>query len=172
MSRICRPWPMPCSGDRLAYRLGFERRKAAFHRALPQAAGPPHRARAAVIGHAKKAPPAGALAALARVMRQGVLKCRPLTIEGRRIPSGRKGRLRFSREFALSRNGYGNRRPCLHNSNIIKATGGAGGIRTLDTLLTYTHFPGERLRPLGHRSACTGGGVLAAHFRFCKAAAE
>ena len=31
--------------------------------------------------------------------------------------------------------------------------GGAGGIRTLDTLLTYTHFPGERLRPLGHRSA-------------------
>lgn len=34
--------------------------------------------------------------------------------------------------------------------------GGAGGIRTLDTLLTYTHFPGERLRPLGHRSACSG----------------
>ena len=34
--------------------------------------------------------------------------------------------------------------------------GGAGGIRTLDTLLTYTHFPGERLRPLGHRSACAG----------------
>src|SRR5207253_9613501 len=28
-----------------------------------------------------------------------------------------------------------------------------GGIRTLDTLLAYTHFPGERLRPLGHRSA-------------------
>ena len=34
------------------------------------------------------------------------------------------------------------------------ANGGAGGIRTLDTLLAYTHFPGERLRPLGHRSAC------------------
>lgn len=34
--------------------------------------------------------------------------------------------------------------------------GGAGGIRTLDTLLAYTHFPGERLRPLGHRSACPG----------------
>jgi MFS superfamily sulfate permease-like transporter len=31
--------------------------------------------------------------------------------------------------------------------------GGAGGIRTLDGLLTHTHFPGERLRPLGHRSA-------------------
>ncbi len=34
-----------------------------------------------------------------------------------------------------------------------KAAGGAGGIRTLDTVLPYTHFPGERLRPLGHRSA-------------------
>ena len=33
------------------------------------------------------------------------------------------------------------------------AGGGAGGIRTLDTVLPYTHFPGERLRPLGHRSA-------------------
>src|SRR5437764_13846378 len=33
------------------------------------------------------------------------------------------------------------------------AAGGAGGIRTLDTVLPYTHFPGERLRPLGHRSA-------------------
>ena len=37
--------------------------------------------------------------------------------------------------------------------------GGAGGIRTHDTLLTYTHFPGVRLRPLGHRSACTGDGA-------------
>src|SRR4051812_11324819 len=35
-------------------------------------------------------------------------------------------------------------------------SGGAGGIRTLDTVLPYTHFPGERLRPLGHRSACSG----------------
>ncbi len=26
------------------------------------------------------------------------------------------------------------------------------GIRTLDTLLRYTHFPGVRLRPLGHLS--------------------
>src|SRR5690606_3933210 len=31
--------------------------------------------------------------------------------------------------------------------------GGEGGIRTLDTLLTYTHFPGVRLQPLGHLSA-------------------
>ncbi len=26
------------------------------------------------------------------------------------------------------------------------------GIRTLDTLLTYTHFPGVLLQPLGHLS--------------------
>jgi hypothetical protein len=26
------------------------------------------------------------------------------------------------------------------------------GIRTLDTLVEYTHFPGVRLRPLGHLS--------------------
>jgi hypothetical protein len=32
-------------------------------------------------------------------------------------------------------------------------SGGDGGIRTLDGLLTHTHFPGERLRPLGHVSA-------------------
>ena len=31
-------------------------------------------------------------------------------------------------------------------------TGGEGGIRTLGTLLTYTHFPGVLLRPLGHLS--------------------
>lgn len=43
-----------------------------------------------------------------------------------------------------------------------RLNGGAGGIRTLDTLLTYTHFPGERLRPLGHRSACSGTRRLAA----------
>ncbi len=30
-------------------------------------------------------------------------------------------------------------------------TGGERGIRTLDTL-PYTHFPGVRLRPLGHLS--------------------
>src|SRR3546814_10550226 len=37
-----------------------------------------------------------------------------------------------------------------------RVLGGAGGIRTLDTLLAYTHFPGERLRPHVHRSACHG----------------
>ena len=35
-------------------------------------------------------------------------------------------------------------------------TGGQGGIRTHDTLLTYTHFPGARLRPLGHLSGGRG----------------
>ena len=30
--------------------------------------------------------------------------------------------------------------------------GGEGGIRTLDRLLTYTHFPGVLLKPLGHLS--------------------
>ncbi len=29
---------------------------------------------------------------------------------------------------------------------------GEGGIRTRDTLLEYTHFPGVRLQPLGHLS--------------------
>ena len=30
--------------------------------------------------------------------------------------------------------------------------GGEGGIRTLDELLTHTHFPGVLLQPLGHLS--------------------
>ena len=35
--------------------------------------------------------------------------------------------------------------------------GGEGGIRTLGTLLTYTHFPGVLLKPLGHLSGgCEG----------------
>ena len=43
------------------------------------------------------------------------------------------------------------------NSAHAKANGGAGGIRTLDTGLPYTHFPGVRLRPLGHCSAFLSG---------------
>ena len=31
-------------------------------------------------------------------------------------------------------------------------SGGEGGIRTLDELLTHTHFPGALLKPLGHLS--------------------
>lgn len=34
----------------------------------------------------------------------------------------------------------------------IKGNGGEDGIRTHDTLLTYTPLAGERLRPLGHLS--------------------
>ena len=33
-----------------------------------------------------------------------------------------------------------------------QGTGGERGIRTLDTLLTYTPLAGERLQPLGHLS--------------------
>ena len=57
-------------------------------------------------------------------------------------------------------------------------SGGAGGIRTLDTGLPYTHFPGVRLRPLGHCSAFPGrrvnmrrdreGGALAVVCLVCK----
>jgi hypothetical protein len=35
---------------------------------------------------------------------------------------------------------------------IFQSVGGEGGIRTLDTLFTYTHFPGVLLQPLGHLS--------------------
>src|SRR6185503_20196006 len=34
----------------------------------------------------------------------------------------------------------------------IRPSSGRGGIRTHGTLLTYTHFPGVRLKPLGHPS--------------------
>ena len=34
----------------------------------------------------------------------------------------------------------------------LRLVGGDGGIRTLDTGLAYTHFPGVRLQPLGHVS--------------------
>ncbi len=37
-------------------------------------------------------------------------------------------------------------------SGVFCLYGGEGGIRTLGTLVTYTHFPGVRLRPLGHLS--------------------
>ncbi len=38
-------------------------------------------------------------------------------------------------------------------------SGGEGGIRTLDTGLPYTHFPGVRLRPLGHLSGLSREGT-------------
>lgn len=36
--------------------------------------------------------------------------------------------------------------------NACEILGGQRGIRTPDTLLTYTRFPGVRLQPLGHPS--------------------
>lgn len=36
---------------------------------------------------------------------------------------------------------------------LLRKIGGQKEIRTLDTLLTYTRVPGERLQPLGHLSA-------------------
>ena len=39
---------------------------------------------------------------------------------------------------------------CGISSRSFKQYGGERGIRTLDTLLTYTHFPGVLLQPLGH----------------------
>ena len=39
--------------------------------------------------------------------------------------------------------------PTLRSGSFI---GGEGGIRTLETLLTFTHFTGVRLQPLGHLS--------------------
>src|SRR3546814_11155053 len=45
--------------------------------------------------------------------------------------------------------------------------GGAGGIRTHDSLLTYTHFPGERLRHICNLSAfCSGRDALIAEGGF------
>ena len=45
--------------------------------------------------------------------------------------------------------------------------GGEGGIRTLDTLLTYTPLAGERLQPLGHFSTFFSASLLppARHYR-------
>ena len=45
--------------------------------------------------------------------------------------------------------------PCSgQDSDFLRESVGGGeeGIRTLDTLLTYTPLAGERLRPLGHLS--------------------
>jgi hypothetical protein len=47
------------------------------------------------------------------------------------------------RKFSVSAGS--SKRPC-------EEAGGEGGIRTLDTLLAYTHFPGVLFRPLRHFS--------------------
>src|SRR4051794_27146687 len=46
----------------------------------------------------------------------------------------------------------GNRRPYDCNPCRIRLRGGETGIRTPDRLLTYTRFPGVRLKPLIHLS--------------------
>ncbi len=51
-------------------------------------------------------------------------------------PAARRHRARRIEGFVLKR----------------RRTGGQGGIRTLERLLTVTHFPGVRLKPLGHLS--------------------
>jgi hypothetical protein len=47
--------------------------------------------------------------------------------------------------------------------------GGERGIRTLDTLLTYTHFPGVLLKPLGHFTKATDNNQKK---EFCQATIE
>jgi hypothetical protein len=53
-------------------------------------------------------------------------------------------------------NSVGRQQPAIQYDNefnsLIADHGGQGGIRTRGTLLTYTHFPGVRLKPLGHLS--------------------
>ena len=51
--------------------------------------------------------------------------------------------------------GVGVERPVMERA-CEQITGGTGGIRTLEGLLTLTHFPGVRLQPLGHRSSPGG----------------
>ena len=46
------------------------------------------------------------------------------------------------------------------NWECLNSTGGEGGIRTLDELLTHTPLAGERLRPLGHLSGGIENGAL------------
>ncbi len=45
---------------------------------------------------------------------------------------------------------------------------GENGIRTHDTLLAYTHFPGVRLRPLGHLSVIGSNLHSLTHFQRAK----
>ena|GEM_PF-6345566 len=46
--------------------------------------------------------------------------------------------------------------------------GGEGGIRTLDTLLTYTHFPGVRFQPLTHFTVFSPADLNTAQIIDCK----
>lgn len=46
--------------------------------------------------------------------------------------------------------------------------GGEGGIRTLDTRLTYTHFPGVRFQPLTHFTVFSPADLNTAQIIDCK----
>ena len=57
-------------------------------------------------------------------------------------PQGTRTGLLTARKHQLS--------PC--HQRLMEVRGGQGGIRTLERLSTVTHFPGVRLKPLGHLS--------------------
>ncbi len=50
----------------------------------------------------------------------------------------------------------------MYNESLwfIHSNGGERGIRTLDTLLTYTRFPSVLLKPLGHLSFSTVSEII------------
>ena len=55
------------------------------------------------------------------------------------------------RAFVISHGQDWNEKNHLEQGGFLDG-GGERGIRTPDTLLTYTHFPGVRIRPLCHLS--------------------
>ena len=63
--------------------------------------------------------------------------------ESTALPYVHQGVLWVSQDFILAKSV---KKTCTY------IYGGERGIRTLDELLTHTHFPGVRLRPLGHLS--------------------
>ena len=94
------------------------------------------------LGHRKAAPPSHSTSIRRTGGRRQLRRCRRLAGFYGQSSTG------YSSEYWLWLHRDG--RTAIDS----RYSGGAGGIRTLDTLLPYTHFPGERLRPLGHRSAC------------------
>ena len=49
---------------------------------------------------------------------------------------------------------WGQKKKAIRYCEWLSFFGREEGIRTLDTLLEYTHFPGVLLQPLGHLSVC------------------
>ena len=76
---------------------------------------------------------------------------RSRTIQKKQLPPAGLGPLRLERRFLPSL--MSTLPPLMGKSAPIWAiSGGQRGIRTPDTLVTYTRFPGVRLQPLGHLS--------------------